>query len=82
MVEQKEVEVNIKLSTGAFYTFNMKPWSTVRTVCEELGKKLRKPEKCIRLSHTGKELQKTHSLDYLGVRAEIILRAEVRYIAY
>ncbi|ELU05406.1 hypothetical protein CAPTEDRAFT_205460 [Capitella teleta] len=76
-MEDDNLEVLVKFQTGPVHSFSMTPCDTIRNVCRELAAKLDVPEERLRISFTGKVLQKNNSLGYLGVRPETILKAEI-----
>ena len=71
------IDVYVKLPTGHTMTFDLLPSDTIGTVCSKIASDEQVPPDRVQLKYTGKVLNKAHTLGYLGVRAETILKAEV-----
>jgi hypothetical protein len=71
------LDVYIKLTSGRTYHMSVPGYETVHTVCEKVAVEEGVSPRCLRLKYTGKILKKEHSMSYLGVRPETILKVDV-----
>ncbi|XP_072029279.1 uncharacterized protein [Amphiura filiformis] len=72
------IDVYIKLTSGAVTNFPVSTSTQIRTLCEKLAEQEGVPEKCVVLKYTGKILKKHHTVGYLGVRQETILKTAIQ----
>ncbi|XP_022111093.1 uncharacterized protein LOC110990405 isoform X2 [Acanthaster planci] len=70
-------DVYIKLTSGRVYHMPVPKYETVRQVCEKVAVEEGVPGSSLRLKYTGKVLNKDHTMDYLGVRPETILKSDI-----
>ncbi|KAL3866875.1 hypothetical protein ACJMK2_044128 [Sinanodonta woodiana] len=71
------VDVYVKLPSGKATCIKLLPTDQVRKISEYLSKQEEVPERYIRLKYQGKVLNKSHTVGYLGVCAETILKGEI-----
>ncbi|XP_038069089.1 uncharacterized protein LOC119738315 [Patiria miniata] len=71
------LDVYIKLTSGRVFHMPVSAYETVRAVCEKVATEEGVSASCLRLKYTGKVLNKDHTMDYLGVRPETILKADI-----
>ncbi|XP_071104580.1 uncharacterized protein [Haliotis cracherodii] len=77
MAAKSGLDVYVKLPTGRNCQYDLLPTATIRTVCERVAREEEVAEEVVRIKYQGKVLNKSLSLEYLGVRAETILKAEI-----
>ena len=71
------IDCYIKLVSGRTVTLNLTPSDTIQKACNQIAEQEKVPADRVNLKYQGKVLQKTHSMGYLGVCKETILKAEV-----
>lgn len=76
------VDVYVKLSSGRTSTLFMNPSDRVSGICEKIAKEEGVNSQLITLKYQGKVLNRTHTIGYLGIRAETILKGEVSTIVH
>ena len=67
----------MKLTSGRVFHIPVPKYETVRELCERVAVEEGVPSNCLRLKYTGKVLNKDHTMTYLGVRPETILKVDV-----
>ena len=71
------IDVYVKIPTGRNAQYYLRPSDTIETICKKVAEEEKVKETQVRMKYQGKILNKTHSMSYLGVRPETILKAEV-----
>ncbi len=71
------IDVYMKLTTGRVFHMPVSEHETVRVLCEKVAVEEGVPSNCLRLKYTGKVLNKDHTVGYLGVRQETVLKADI-----
>ena len=71
------IDVYIKLTSGAVVNFPVPSSTAVSVLCEKVAEQEGVQAKCVVLKYTGKVLKKNHTIGYLGVRQETILKTAV-----
>ncbi|XP_076444099.1 uncharacterized protein LOC143282368 [Babylonia areolata] len=71
------VDVYVKIPTGRTAQYYVRPSDTIGTLCRKVAEEEKVKETQVRLKYQGKVLNTTHSMTYLGVRPETILKAEI-----
>ena len=71
------IDVYVKIPTGRNAQYYVRPSDTIETICKKVAEEEKVKETQVRMKYQGKILNKTHSMSYLGVRPETILKAEV-----
>ncbi|XP_033099059.1 uncharacterized protein LOC117102761 [Anneissia japonica] len=72
------LDVNVKLSkSGRTTNFHLPPNKTIEDVCKQVADEEKVSAKQIIIKYTGKILNRFHTLSFLGVRPETVLKAEV-----
>lgn len=74
------LDVHVQIQNGGAMVFQMQGLDTIRTLCREVSMKLGVEENGVRVRYTGKILDRSNSLSYLGVRPETVLKVEVSLI--
>ena len=76
----KDIDVYVKLPTGKTLSFLLSPGDKVQCVYNRTAKETGVPEERVKIKYTGKVLQKSDTVGYLGICKETILKAEVSVI--
>ena len=71
------IDVYVKIPTGRNAQYYVRPSDTIETICRKVAEEEKVKVMQVRLKYQGKILNRTHSMSYLGVRPETILKAEV-----
>ncbi|KAL8586202.1 hypothetical protein ACOMHN_021469 [Nucella lapillus] len=71
------VDVYVKLPTGRTAVYYVQPCDMIEKICRKVAEEEKVKETQVRLKYQGKILDRTHSMSYLGVRPETILKAEI-----
>lgn len=71
------IDVYVKLQSGKAISSDFLPTDSVSTIAAFVARHEGVPETRVRLKYQGKTLDKKHSIGYLGIRAETILKGEV-----
>ena len=74
------LDVYVKLPSGRTISMDMLPGDKVQQIYDKVAIQESIPEDRVLIKYTGKVLNKTHTVGYLGVCAETILKAEVSII--
>ena len=75
-------EVFVKLESGQTITLNAGHSDTVRMLAEQAARKAEISTDRLRLKYQGKVLNPNHTVGFLGIRVETILKAEVRRMTW
>ena len=71
------VDVYVTLPTGRTIILPMKPTDNIKQVCEKIAQEEEVASDRVNCKYTGKVLNKSHTLGYLGVCPDTVLKAEV-----
>lgn len=71
------VDVYVKLPSGRTSTLALMPTDKVSKIYDHVGKEEGVSGKRVRLKYQGKVVDKAHTIGYLGIRPETILKGEV-----
>ena len=71
------VDVYVKLQSGKAIFSDFMPSDTVASIASFVARHEGVPDTRVRLKYQGKTLDKKHSIGYLGIRPETILKGEV-----
>nr|XP_006821952.1 PREDICTED: uncharacterized protein LOC102809424 [Saccoglossus kowalevskii] len=71
------IDVYVKLSTGRVVTFDLMPDQNVEEIYRKVAKEEDVFENQIVLRYTGKVVKKSHTIGYLGICRETILKSEI-----
>ncbi|XP_071966071.1 uncharacterized protein [Antedon mediterranea] len=73
-----QLDVNVKLpKSGRTSNFQLPSHKTIEDVCKKVAEEEKVSTKQIIIKYTGKILNRFHTLSFLGVRPETVLKAEV-----
>ena len=71
------IDVYVKLQSGKAITSNFQPSDNVGRIVAFVARHEGVPDSRVRLKYQGKTLDTKHSIGYLGIRPETILKGEV-----
>ncbi|KAH3751130.1 hypothetical protein DPMN_185676 [Dreissena polymorpha] len=71
------IDVYVKLSTGKAIELQHLPSETVRQIAQKIADCEKVPENYVRLKYQGKIIDKSKIIQYLGICAETILKADI-----
>jgi hypothetical protein len=72
-----QTDVYVKLPSGKTTVYYVHLHDTIEKICQKIAEEEKIKLTQVRLKYQGKTLQSSHSMSYLGVRPETILKAEV-----
>ncbi|XP_070566338.1 uncharacterized protein [Ptychodera flava] len=71
------VDVYVKLTTGRVVTYEMMPSTTVTEIYKKVAEEEMVPDNRVVLRYTGKIVKRQHTIEYLGICKETILKSQV-----
>ena len=71
------IECYVKLPTGRTITFNLVPGDEAGKIYSRVAEEENVPVDRVLIKYTGKVINRSHTVGYLGVCKETILKAEV-----
>lgn len=72
----KSTDVYVKHPSGRTAVYHVSPDDTILTICTKIAEEEKVKDNQVRLKYQGKILDRSHSMSYLGVRPETILKTE------